>query len=557
VVGTQFVKVMRNQPERKSVAEKIGRAASAVLIVSTLAALVGCAGVSQSGSGHASGKLLLGSTNLNFGNVTPNTTKTLTVTASNAGTQSINISSVSFSTRYFGMTSTSLPLSLAAGQSITLGISFTPNAASNFAATLSIGSDASDGTQTVALSGAGASASQLQINPTTEPFGSVNVGSSKPQVVTINNATSSSISISQITVAGTGFSLSGITTPVTLAASQTTTFTITFSPKASGNAAGSAMISSDAANPSITIPLSGMGVAPGALSANPTSLSFGNVNVGNTGSLSETIKNPGGSSVSVTQVGVTGTGFSVSGITTPVTLNGGQSATFTVSFAPPAAGSVNGTLTVTSTATNPVLTVPVSGTGVATTVGQLSVSPATLALGNVTVGSSGTASGAVSASGASVTVTAASTNNSVFTIGGFSLPHTIGAGQSAPFTITFSPAVSGSAAASLTFTSNAQPSTTTEALTGTGVAAATHSVSLSWNASTSSNISGYNVYRTAYTSSCGSFAKINSLLDTGTLYTDSSVKNATSYCYATTAVDTSNVESGYSNIVSNVQIPVQ
>lgn len=185
------------------------------------------------------------------------------------------------------------------------------------------------------------------------------------------------------------------------------------------------------------------------------------------------------------------------------------------------------------------------------------MSPATLALGNVTVGSSGTASGTLSASGASVTVTAAGTNNSVFAIGGFSLPHTIGAGQNASFTITFSPAVSGSAAATLTFASNAQPSTTTEALTGTGVAAATHSVSLSWNASTSSNISGYNVYRTAYTSSCGSFAKINSLLDTGTLYTDSSVKNATSYCYATTAVDTSNVESGYSNIVSNVQIPVQ
>jgi hypothetical protein len=178
-------------------------------------------------------------------------------------------------------------------------------------------------------------------------------------------------------------------------------------------------------------------------------------------------------------------------------------------------------------------------------------------LGNVTVGSSGTANGTVTASGATVTVTGASTNNSVFTIGGFSLPHTIAAGQSASFTITFSPTVAGSAGATLTFTSNAQPSSTTESLTGTGAAAATHSVALSWNASTSSNISGYNVYRAPYSSSCGSFSKINSLLDTGTLYTDSSVKNGSSYCFATTAVDTSNVESGYSNIVSNVQIPAQ
>jgi hypothetical protein len=241
-------------------------------------------------------------------------------------------------------------------------------------------------------------------------------------------------------------------------------------------------------------------------------------------------------------------------------LNGGQSATFTVNFAPTAGGTISGNLTVTSTATNPTLTIPVSGTGVAIAVGQLSVSPSTLALGNVVVGSSGTATGTLTASGATVTVTAASTNNSVFTIGGFSLPHTITAGQSANFTITFSPLTSGTVSATLTFTSNAQPSTTTETLTGTGTPAPTHSVALSWSASTSQNISGYNIYRSPYTttsSSCGSFTKINSLLDTGTLYTDSLVTNSSVYCYATTAVDTSNVESGYSNIVSNVQIPAQ
>jgi HYDIN/CFA65/VesB-like, Ig-like domain len=240
-----------------------------------------------------------------------------------------------------------------------------------------------------------------------------------------------------------------------------------------------------------------------------------------------------------------------------VTLNGGQSATFTVKFAPTAPGAVSGNLTVTSTATNPTLTIPVSGTGVSTAVAQLSVSPSTLALGSVMVGSSGTGTGTVTASGASVTVSAASANNSVFTIGGFSLPHTIAAGQSANFTITFSPSTSGAASATLTFTSNAQPSTTTETLTGTGTPAPTHSVALSWNASTSQDITGYNIYRAGYTTSCGSFSKINSVLNTGTLYTDSSVKNGSAYCFATTAVDTSNAESAYSNVVSNVKIPAQ
>jgi hypothetical protein len=157
---------------------------------------------------------------------------------------------------------------------------------------------------------------------------------------------------------------------------------------------------------------------------------------------------------------------------------------------------------------------------------------------------------------ANVTVTAASTNNSRFTISGLSLPAVISAGKSVPFTVTFSPQVSGTDSATLTFTSNAQPSTTTGAATGTGTAAPTHTVSLSWGASTSPGISGYNIYRAIYLSSCGSYSKMNgSTLITLTTWSDSSVTDGTNYCYATTAVNSSGEESGYSNIVSDVQIP--
>jgi fibronectin type 3 domain-containing protein len=121
--------------------------------------------------------------------------------------------------------------------------------------------------------------------------------------------------------------------------------------------------------------------------------------------------------------------------------------------------------------------------------------------------------------------------------------------------VTFSPTVSGTASATLNFTSNAQISTTSAALTGTGTAPPTHTVNLTWDASTSSNISGYNVYRSQFVSSCGSFAKINTVLNTNLVYADSAVIDGSSYCYATTAVDASNDESAYSNIVSNVVIP--
>ncbi|HKU26553.1 MAG TPA: hypothetical protein VJQ54_13845 [Candidatus Sulfotelmatobacter sp.] len=190
--------------------------------------------------------------------------------------------------------------------------------------------------------------------------------------------------------------------------------------------------------------------------------------------------------------------------------------------------------------------------------GQLTISPSTLNLGNVAVGGSGSVSGALNATGASVTVTGATTNNSVFSIGGLPLPVTIPAGQSASFSITFSPLTSGFINGTLTVSSNAQPSTTTLSLTGSGTPGPTHTVNLSWNASTSSGISGYNVYRALYANAaCGSFSKINSVLNTGTLYTDSSVADGKAYCYVTTAVNTSNEESGYSNIASNVQIPAQ
>jgi fibronectin type 3 domain-containing protein len=152
-------------------------------------------------------------------------------------------------------------------------------------------------------------------------------------------------------------------------------------------------------------------------------------------------------------------------------------------------------------------------------------------------------------------VTAASTNNSLFAVSDLSLPVTIPAGQSVPFTITFSPTTTGAASATFSVSSDAQDTDATDTLTGTGTAAPTYYVNLSWTASTSPDISGYNIYRAVYTSSCGAFSKVNSTLNPSTLYTDNVVMDGTNYCYATTAVNSSNEESAYSNIVSDVQIP--
>ena len=534
------------------------RAGNLGLIFLGLVTLVGCQGFSSTKPAdqqQQSGTLVLGSASLEFGSVTAGTSKTLTTTVSNTGAASVTISSVAISNQNFSLSGPSLPVTIAVGQNSTISLVFIPNAAGAFSATVSVSSNASNVSTTLSLSGTGVANGQLALNPTSQSFGSVTVGSQSNQIVTLTNNSASTVNISQASVSGTGFKLNGVTAPIALNASQSTTFTVTFAPQSTAPASGSVTITSDAPNPTLSMPLSGTGVALGALGSSPTSLAFGSVRVGNNQALAETVSNTGGSSLTLSQVGISGTGFTLSGITTPVTLTPGQSASFSVSFTPQSASSASGSLTITSNASNPTLTIPVSGTGTAAA-GQLTANPSTLALGSVVVGTSGTASGSLNAIAANVTVTAASTNNSQFTVGGLALPITIPAGQSAPFTVTFSPPVAGAASATLTFTSNAQPATATETLTGTGTPAPAHTVSLSWSASSSSDISGYNIYRAVYTSSCGSYSKINgSTLDTVTTYSDSSVTDGANYCYATTAVNSSNEESGYSNVVSDVQIP--
>jgi Malectin domain len=80
---------------------------------------------------------------------------------------------------------------------------------------------------------------------------------------------------------------------------------------------------------------------------------------------------------------------------------------------------------------------------------------------------------------------------------------------------------------------------------------ASHSVSLSWTASVTPNVAGYNVYRGK--TSGGPYTLITTALATGTTYTDASVQASTTYYYVATAVDSMGNESLNSNeAVANV-----
>jgi hypothetical protein len=226
-------------------------------------------------------------------------------------------------------------------------------------------------------------------------------------------------------------------------------------------------------------------------------------------------------------------------------LTPGQSFTFGVVFAPTTSGSVGGTISVASNASNPQLQITLAGTGNAAA-GQLGVNPGALNFGSVVVGQSHSMTATLTATGSSVVVSSASAGSSEFAVGGPSLPLTIPPGRSASFSVTFTPQTSGTASAGASFVSNATNSTAQVSLIGSGTPPPQHSVNLSWNPSTSGAV-GYNVYRG--NTSGGPYTEINPTLDPSTTYTDSTVLGGQTYYYVSTAVDSAGVESGFSNQV--------
>ena len=282
----------------------------------------------------------------------------------------------------------------------------------------------------------------------------------------------------------------------------------------------------------------------GGLAANPTKVSFGNVQLGATQSQFETLTNTGTSSITIYKSNITGSGFSAIGLALPMTLSPGQSVTLTLAFAPLAAGSTTGSFSVSSKYWRSNVSVALSGTG--TSLGQLGVAQGSLNFGGVTVGKTATLSSSLTASGGSLTVSAVTSNSSEFALSGFSLPLTIAAGQTVPFNVVFSPQTSGSISAVLNFATSSSSSAATESLAGSGVAPAPHTVTLGWSDG-ASGVSGYNVYRGSV--SGGPYVMINTALDTSTAFVDGAVAAGQTYYYVTTAVNSSGVESAYSNEV--------
>jgi plastocyanin len=120
------------------------------------------------------------------------------------------------------------------------------------------------------------------------------------------------------------------------------------------------------------------------LTANPPSLNFGSTTVGTSSSLPVTLTNHGNSPISISNVTISGPGFSANGVPSGTILSPGQSVSLNVTLAPAGTGSVSGSVTLISNAANSSAAIGLAGAGVQATVSSITLSPAdpTIAVGN-------------------------------------------------------------------------------------------------------------------------------------------------------------------------------
>ncbi len=314
----------------------------------------------------------------------------------------------------------------------------------------------------------------ISVTPTTLAFGNTTVGTPTTQTVTIANTGNAPLTVTGITSSDALFTATPTTS--TVAAGASLTVTVTFDPTAPGAATGTLTIASDdVANPTVTVALTGTGVAAPApvLAVTPATLALGSVTTGTTGTATFTIDNTGNAPLDVTGITSSDAAFTVS--PTTGTVAPGASLTVTVTFAPTTAGAATGTLTVASNGGT--ATVALTGAGVAPAP-VISVTPTTLAFGTLTVGTPASQTLTISNTGtAALNVTGITSSNALFTA--TPTTGTVAPGASLTVTVTFDPTAAGAATGTLTIASDdvANPALTV-ALTGNAVAAPTAIISV-------------------------------------------------------------------------------
>jgi hypothetical protein len=303
------------------------------------------------------------------------TSSAQTVTLSNtSGTAALGVTSITI-TGDFSQSST-CGSSVAAGGSCSISLTFTPKATGLRSGTLTINTnDPQHPILTVSLSGTGiapvASAAPGSLTFTSQLVSTT----SSAQTVTLSNIGTASLILNSITTSGdfaqtNSCPIGGAGLPSPPPAAGTCTINVTFKPTAMGTRSGTLTInSSDPVQPTLTVSLTGNGIAPVA-NVSPSSIPFGNQKANTTSSPHPvTLSNTGTSPLIINSITLTGTNASYFAQTNNCPIGGAglavnASCIINVTFSPKKKGNFTASLSVSDTSFNgSPQTVTLTGTG--------------------------------------------------------------------------------------------------------------------------------------------------------------------------------------------------
>ena len=342
----------------------------------------GVSDITLSGNGIAPG-ISFSPTSVSFGKQLISTTsQPMTVTITNTGTAPLLINNISVNGNNgsdFSATSSPTPFAIQPQQSATVTTKFTPSTSTDESASIVISDNTSVGTHSIGLTGTG-TAPTISANPNPLAFGNQLKGtSSNSLTLTISNAGTGDLLISNLAITGPNAGDFTTTTapvyPIVVAAGANGSIALVFKPTTTGAEGATLTITSNA--PRAAVALSGTGTSPQITFTPATTLAFG-TQLQNTASAVSTltITNPGTADLNITNVAFGGTNASDfaldRSLTYPLTVPANGSTTIGVIFTPKTANAETATLAFTDNADNSPQMLSLTGTGIAPGIGPLS-----------------------------------------------------------------------------------------------------------------------------------------------------------------------------------------
>ena len=227
----------------------------------------GTISVALHGSGVTSKSLLPNPSSIAFGSIQDGSAAQSYVTLTNGKNGNTTISSVSKSGTGFGVQGLALPMTLTPGQSVTFSVLFSPQTSGSVTGVVQFMNPNNSRLAWIPLSGTGTTSGQLSLSPTSASFGNVTVGSTASQSGKLT-AGGASVTITSASSSSSEFVLSGISLPKTLAAGQSVSYSVAFTPQSSGTASATLSFASNASNATESLIGTGVSVTQHTVSLN-------------------------------------------------------------------------------------------------------------------------------------------------------------------------------------------------------------------------------------------------------------------------------------------------